>query len=447
MALDLIEFEAGVDAASFAITTPSSWASGDLLHLPVATWGGNTSPSSAPSGSWGTVGYAEGPANPAASDESTLTVFDHEYTGSSPGLTIPDSGSYQNAALLVYRDVHADIWDVSPSFGTITNQSSITITGISTNTNDALVVVYISLGNDRTVTACDIANATAITLGGSAPTEHLITQNVSTAGNDSNCIVMVGRMTTAGASGDVTLTLSAAASGGYMIGALKPTGGGPTDHPGTVNSNWGSMAATAAATVDHPATVSTSWGSMAATSTATVDHSATVSTGWGAMSATASATVDHPATVNTSWGGWTATADGTVTPGGGDPVDHPGTISSNWGALTATATGTVDHPATVNSGWGALAATASATVDHPATVTTNWGALAATSTATITHPATINTTWGGWTATAIVPAEFGPPSHMYVYRIRPDRRTVAIDGDRTYSIRADRRTLTIRGTA
>jgi hypothetical protein len=187
---------------------------------------------------------------------------------------------------------------------------------------------------------------------------------------------------------------------------------GPTDHPATITTNWGSWTATSTATVfhpptDHPATITTDWGTVTATATATVVHPATVTTNWGTWTATATGTISRPpipATITTNWGTWTATATATRA--------TAATIATNWGTVTMTASATRATGASITTNWGTVALTAAATRSTPASITTNWGTWTATATGTISTgvqnvPGAISTNWGTWTATATATVAHG----------------------------------------
>lgn len=333
---------AGTTAAGTAGVTaalPGGIVTGDklLLHIQGEGEDANADPANA---DW-TLVDTQASATGGAAGDTRLTVYEVDYdSGDPPSLAIGDAGDHIVCFITAWRDPNGGTLEIEVVQGTTdsSGDTSLSATGVTTTTNNALIVVSVGLGDDSGVLAWVNASLAAptITAAGGART---------TSGSDGSVSVAFGGLATAGASGTTTGTLATSEEEANIVLALVPTAAGPNEGSSSGTVTWaGSAAGTTIRS--GAATGAVTWTGTAA------GHRTSSAAATGAVTWSGAATGISPhhgeATGSITWNGaatghslpqgngagsiaWTGAAAGTTTRSGAST----GTV-----AWTGTAAGT-----------------------------------------------------------------------------------------------------------
>ena len=261
---------AGTTGAGTGAVTPGMPAgatTGDLILLHIEGEGEDANADGSPTGgAWTLVGTVAS-ATDGLTDRTRHTIYWAWYDA---GLnrTVPDAGNHTLAVLTAWRGVDSttpfDVASVSSS--SATNNTSVSITGLTTVTDGAMIVASSSAGDDTTYTSWANASLASITEAVDITT---------TSGSDGSIHVAYGIKTSFGAVSATTATSSASEEEANWCMALRP--GNDFLTSGTINGGGG-LAATVVASHATTGTVN-SGGGLTATPSPNRTTSATISGG------------------------------------------------------------------------------------------------------------------------------------------------------------------------
>ncbi|HWA36919.1 MAG TPA: DUF6701 domain-containing protein [Burkholderiales bacterium] len=185
------------------------------------------------------AGFASlGQSNTGGTGGTRLTVFWARATSSAMASpTVGDAGDHVHAQILTYRGVISagNPWGTDTSIiGTKgTASTTVTVTGITTDVPEALVVQAVSRSNDSAAAAfSNVVNGNLSGIG-------IRVDGGTTAGNGGGFAVWDGVKTTAGASGDTTADINVSVVNAFRTIALWPA---DLVYYSRIVGNWGTAA-------------------------------------------------------------------------------------------------------------------------------------------------------------------------------------------------------------
>lgn len=210
---------AGSSTTATPTIPPIGIMTDDFLVLVVEGEGEDASDDSVPTGGAWTLVDSIASATAGGVDDTRVTVGWARYV-SGLNVTVPDAGDHTIANIYVFRGVEAtanvEAFTAGATVGP--NTSHTVVTGLTTLTDGAMVVLGLAVGDDVTVTSVANASLTGVGEGGEFATVD---------GSDGTVNVLYGIKTTAGGAGSFTFTTSTSESIAWVALSLKPAGNEP----------------------------------------------------------------------------------------------------------------------------------------------------------------------------------------------------------------------------
>lgn len=189
----------------------------DFLVLVIEGEGEDVSDDGVPTG-WTTVDSVAS-ATAGGVDDTRCTVAWARYSPTL-SLVVPDAGDHTIARIYIFRGVEAtanvEAFTAGATVGP--NTSHTVVTGLTTLTDGAMVVLGLAVGDDVTVTSPANASLASCSDGGYFSTAD---------GSDGTVTALYGIKTTAGGAGSFTFTTSTSESIAWVALSLKPAGHEP----------------------------------------------------------------------------------------------------------------------------------------------------------------------------------------------------------------------------
>ena len=217
---------------------PGGLAVDDLLIWTMETEGEDTNAEALPD-SWTGIdgsGGSVASATDSAVDRTRLTIGYIFYSGTPPDLTSTDPGDHHVGVITAWRGVDT----TTPIHGQqsssdSTNDTAMSVTGLTTTLDDCLIVQVEANGDDNAVGGCvgwsSVANANL-----AAPTVRHAGCAGTSSGSDGSVGVWFGGLATQGATGTLTGTIGASEESASWTIALAPATGG-TLHEATATTS------------------------------------------------------------------------------------------------------------------------------------------------------------------------------------------------------------------
>ena len=192
---------------------PSGWAADDLHVLVVESAGGDGDPGAisgwsedSPNGVYNTGG---------GTDRAGITVYYRVAVGGDSAPTVPDTGNHTSARIHGFRNVDTTTPLDQTSVGTSANDNSTSISasGITTQTDGAMVVWCVAHGDD----GASWTNPSNISVASLTDV-----YNTHTDGNDGSQHIAYGIMETAGGTGNLTGVIDVSEHVAAITIALRP---------------------------------------------------------------------------------------------------------------------------------------------------------------------------------------------------------------------------------
>lgn len=156
----------------------------------------------------------------SASGTTRLTAFWKRSDGTETGVTVADPGDHILVTAFAIRGcpLTGDPWNATSGGSETSSDTSVSVPGATTTTDDCLVLVASS--NSVDVSAQGLSSGWA---NGDLTDVHLINDTNTADGNGGGISVVTGRQASAGTYGATTGTLSTASTKAYMTIAFPPT--------------------------------------------------------------------------------------------------------------------------------------------------------------------------------------------------------------------------------
>jgi hypothetical protein len=205
---------------------PGGLAVDDLLMWTMETEGEDTDAEALPD-SWVAVdgsGGSVASATDSAADRTRLTIGYIFYSGTPPDLTSTDPGDHHVGVITAWRGVNTTTpIHAQQSSSDATNDTAMSVTGLTTTLDDCLIVQVEANGDDNAVGGCvgwsSVANANL-----AAPAVRHAGCAGTSSGSDGSVGVWFGGLASQGATGTLTGTIGASEESASWTIALAPAG-------------------------------------------------------------------------------------------------------------------------------------------------------------------------------------------------------------------------------